>query len=399
MAHQSDAHHHHATGTTCGVASGPPAPDPVLVQRAWRALVLPGAVHEVRLPRTRRRGPCRFFGVASGYFDDEDAFVDAVRRIGGGDAEGVYVTLNPVRAALLARADNRLRDGAPGATADADVDVLRRLLVDLDPVRPSHVSATDDERAAAIARREVVRGALGADFGWPEPEAQLETGNGAALIYRLGDLPNDVHHAGLLRAALAALDVCFSDGVVVVDASTHNPSRLVKIPGTVAAKGDHAPRLGRPWRRATGAFNPCPVPVPLARLQDMAGLAPCPIGGAHPPPDAAGGLDVRRVLAERGIGFVEKPRPWGVVLRLDRCLTSADHADGAAVLEFPSGALAYRCLHSRCAGTEWADARAALGLPGNAGGRPAGVSPAGPILLLSGAALRAVRQGRGSRGR
>jgi hypothetical protein len=254
-------------------AAGPPAPDQALLARSWDALVEPGDVHEVRLPKTRR-GPARLWGVASGYFDDRDAFVAALAPLSGADAEGAYLTLNPVAPALLARAANRLVCGRPPTSADADVIRLRRLLLDLDPVRPAGISATATERDAAVARREAVRDWLRAGLGWPHPEALLESGNGAGLVYRLDDLPNDPGHAAMLRAVLAALDRLFSDGAVTVDACTHNPSRLLKVPGTVAAKGDHVPRLGRPWRRASARFNPDPRPVSTEQLHALIAAAP-----------------------------------------------------------------------------------------------------------------------------
>ena len=50
------------------------------------------------------------------------------------------------------------------------------------------------------------------------------------------------------------------------------------------------------------------------------------------------------------------------MLRLGRCLTSTPHSDGACVIEFPNGALAYKCQHASCADRGWREAKAALGL-------------------------------------
>ncbi len=77
------------------------------------------------------------------------------------------------------------------------------------------------------------------------------------------------------------------------------------------------------------------------------------------------GLDIRKILKEQGIDFREKTSPYGRVLQLDRCLTSTEHDDGACIIEFPSGALAYRCQHASCAGKGWLDARVTLKLGGN----------------------------------
>jgi len=126
--------------------------------------------------------------------------------------------------------------------------------------------------------------------------------------------------------------------------------------------------------------------------------------GTHRPPEgpdpgSESGLArvVRDALRANGIAFREKRKPWGEVLELDHCLTSAEHADGAAVLVFPSGALAHKCQHASCAGKGWADVRPLLGLRENASRPRTAVDP-DAIRLPSGVVLARVRGGgRGGR--
>ena len=68
-----------------------------------------------------------------------------------------YVTINPVRLDLLARADNRLAR-ARHTTRDADILCLRWLYLDIDPLRPAEISSTEAELAAAIQRRDAILG-------------------------------------------------------------------------------------------------------------------------------------------------------------------------------------------------------------------------------------------------
>src|SRR5215472_10781084 len=57
-----------------------------------------------------------------GFFNNHKNAVDAALQCVRGDAEGVYVTLNPVNPDLLTRAKNRLRKTQKGvATKDEDV--------------------------------------------------------------------------------------------------------------------------------------------------------------------------------------------------------------------------------------------------------------------------------------
>ncbi len=326
------------------------------------ALAESGDAHEARIPKTRK-GPRRLFGAASGYFDDADAFASALGGITGDDAEGVYLTLNPVDPALMARATNRLKDGARETTGDADVLARINLLIDVDPVRPSGISATDDERDAAITVRDDVMAFLAEAMGWSPPVAIMASGNGGALVFRV-NLPNEPESTTLIRRVLESLAASFNTTSVVIDTATANAARLVKVAGTVAAKGDDIP--DRPWRLATATYPPDGACVSRDALARVADLVPDPrlrtivtgTNGHH----GARDWDIRDVLHQQGIGFSERPMPYGTVLTLDRCLTSTDHDDGAAVIQMASGALVYRCLHDRCAGLGWHDIRAQLGL-------------------------------------
>ena len=255
-----------------------------------------------------------------------------------------------------------MASNARHTTSDADILRLRRFLIDVDPVRPAGISATDAERAAALDRRDALRRYLREALGWPGADAILETGNGGGMLYRL-DLPNDDEHRALIKAVLNALNAWWSDGAVTIDTQTGNPARMVKIPGTVAAKGDHLPE--RPFRLATARLNPDPSPVAVDRLHAPIDQAPVP---APPHPPSANGTGPGRdwtvadLLRQNGIGFVEKRLSYGLAHILDQCLTSDDHCDGASIIEFPSGALSYTCRHNRCADKRWDDVREVLGL-------------------------------------
>ena len=143
------------------VTAGAPtvAADYAAIRAALDVLCEPNAVAELRI---MTRGG----GIASGYYDDFDALARDAARWSDRNAEGCYVTLNPVNAALLARSPNGVRERAKHTTSDADVLRRTRLLVDLDARRPAGISATDDEHAAALERARAVRDWLAAR-GWP----------------------------------------------------------------------------------------------------------------------------------------------------------------------------------------------------------------------------------------
>ncbi len=189
------------------------------------------------------------------------------------------MTLNPVNPDLLARANNRLRDmnACDPAASDADIVSRRWLPVDCDPVRPSGISATDAEHAAALARAQEIRDYL-AGRGWRDP-LLADSGNGAHLLYRVELPPDD---SGLVEGVLAALAFRFSDEQVVVDQKNSNPARIWKLYGTLAAKGDPTP--DRPHRLSRLLEAPGELaPVPKEHLSAL--VAELPV---EPPAEASG---------------------------------------------------------------------------------------------------------------
>ena len=94
------------------------------VERLWR----PGDVREVRILKVGR-----YRRTHSGYFDDPALIEPAIAAYDG--TVNVYVTVNPVDPALLARAKNRIVEGADTTTSDADILARRWIPIDIDPRR------------------------------------------------------------------------------------------------------------------------------------------------------------------------------------------------------------------------------------------------------------------------
>ncbi|MGA2186782.1 MAG: hypothetical protein ABSH47_27550, partial [Bryobacteraceae bacterium] len=99
-------------------------PDPSEIRRALSLLAEPGQIVELRLLEVQREGQ-RFSATMSGYFDDFKLLAASASKHGG-TAKGVYVTLNPVKPALLARASNRLRTAGRNDPLTSDADITKR---------------------------------------------------------------------------------------------------------------------------------------------------------------------------------------------------------------------------------------------------------------------------------
>lgn len=330
----------------------PPSIDPAEIAHAVNIIVGDG-VCEARALEALLPGD-RFPGTYSGYFDDIGRLVDAVARFR--QARGIYITMNAVSPAVLARANNRLRRAGRGTTtSDADVTGRRWLLLDIDPVRPAGVSATDAEREAAMQRAAAIRDALRAE-GWPDP-IEADSGNGMHLLYRI-NLPAD--DGQLVRRCLAVLAARFDDDAVRIDQGVHNAARIVRLYGTIAAKGDPTP--DRPHRMSRLLRVPDELrPVPRVLLEALARQGEPTTPSPRLAGDVAGhAFDVQKFLDEHGIE-ADGPHPWNGGRRwiLPVCPWNSEHNDRSAHIEqHASGAISAGCHHNGCVGRGWPDLRA-----------------------------------------
>ena len=132
--------------------------------------------------------------------DDPEQMASAVSGWDG--RSNVFVTLNPVNPALLARARNRILDSSPNTTADADSICRRWLFVDVDPDRPSGISSTETEQEAARSTLVNLTGFL-CSLGWPAPITAM-SGNGFYALYPIS-LPNDDESNAIVKGVLEVL--------------------------------------------------------------------------------------------------------------------------------------------------------------------------------------------------
>jgi hypothetical protein len=211
----------------------------------WLAILIdPGQVAELRVPKATKPGSKRPVNIVRFYEAGQlkEMAREALKL--SGHAPGIYFTLNPVRPELA---------GGKRSAADADIVGRRRLLIDCDPKRDpaaldaarqaakeqgrdfDGISATDAEKAASLETALAIRSALKAR-GWPDPIV-ADSGNGTHLIYAV-DLPNDEVCRDLVKLMLENLAAKFKCPQVDVDTRVYNASRIVKLYGTAASKGD-----------------------------------------------------------------------------------------------------------------------------------------------------------------
>lgn len=320
-------------------------------RRMFALLARPGDVYELR-------GISRVHGqqhITSGYFDDLEQLARAATERSGKDI-GVYATLNPTLPALLSRGPkNTLRRAGNGdTTSDRDVQWRRGVLIDVDPVRPAGISSSAEEHAGAIDLTRRIRDDLQA-LGWPDP-ILADSGNGGHLIYAV-DLPVD--DFGLVMRVLKALSKRYSTSAHKVDEKVFNASRVSKIYGTLARKGENT--IDRPHRLARIIEAPESLRCLGRATLDAFALAGAPVVAAAPAPQSANG-NANRYTRRDGTRFdldewisvnlpdaEEKPWSSGRKWIIPVCPLNAQHDRGEAYVTCDrNGAPSAGCLHESC---------------------------------------------------
>jgi hypothetical protein len=229
---------------------------PEEIERAAGLIMAPGEVYELRVPKAGRQK------TISGYFSSVQSLVQSATALDEGSYPGIYITLNPVNPALLARAENRIISYAAYTTSDLDIRERRWLLIDCDPKRPAGISATDHEHGRAISTACGIWDDLHCE-GFPDPVV-CDSGNGCHLLYRI-EAENSPENAQTIRALLQRVSLDLTPDDVDVDVSVFNASRVTKLYGTMTRKGDST--QDRPHRRS----RILEIPVSL-KAMDLEGI-------------------------------------------------------------------------------------------------------------------------------
>lgn len=324
-----------------------------------------GDVIELRIP-----GAGKYKATVSGYYDDYEAAArDAAGMTnhnhpqGTGKTPAVYFTLNKIDQDLLARYYNRMEYRAKETTADNDVVSLEWLPIDVDAVRPSNISATDEEHDNAIRKALEIRDYL-ASIGWPQNAFMVaDSGNGGHLVVKIR-LENNKSNIDLIKRCIETLGKKFSDDKSKVDATTFNPSRIWKVPGTVVRKGDDTP--SRPYRIAR--IIECPDTYETVTENQLKAL----VGSASVDVDWIKNMSADsqtefspRAYAElhganisRIDSWIDKEGGKWEFAILDTCPFNSGHNRGEARIgKRKDGKRTFGCFHESCKGKGWHDLR------------------------------------------
>ena len=321
-------------------------------RRAIDLLQAPGKVFEVRVIGTARRKE-----ILSGYFQDAETLfqkfdtIDLRKR-------NIYITLGEVREECFSRSQSNCFEMNPAVTTnDNDIIAYRWLFVDLDPVRPTGISSSNEQLQCAEELRDKVYEYL-QGLGFPEPVRAM-SGNGYHLLYRI-DIPNDTAGRALIEKCLKNLSSLFDNDKVKIDTTNSNPSRICKLHGTLAQKGTSTKE--RPHRMSKILSAPDVITVTtretLQALADELPDEPVHINGRRGVNTQTQSFDLLDFMHRNGMTYTEDSNDRAKIFKLDACPFDHSHTNGdAKVFLYRDGAIAFKCHHNSCRRYKWQDVR------------------------------------------
>ena len=290
----------------------------------------------------------------SGYFHDADTLIKAFDLVDLRD-KNVYITLNT----LKKDADKRIQAdrfmNASVTTSDSDIEGFNWLFIDVDPVRLSGISSSDDELQAAAETAGKVYTYM-KSVGFEDPVKAM-SGNGCHLLYRIS-LANTAENKELVHACLNVLSMMFDNEKVKIDTVNFNPARICKLHGTLAQKGSNSPE--RPFRMSRIFTNSLDVKVnPKVFLEKLAAEIQQPDEPEEPQRVyRAESFNLIDFMAKHDMTYREVKGERSEIYLLDHCPFDESHVDGdSKIFLYSNGAIAFKCHHNSCRAYRWQDVR------------------------------------------
>ena len=295
--------------------------------------------------------------VVSGYFRADSPAIE--KELSRYPNRTFYQTMNRVKSACYSRDQHeRLVERPRETTSDNDIAGYQWLLIDADPVRPSGISASKEEKEAARRVAGMTMKKLMA-MGFSEPVV-ADSGNGYHLLFRIHA---DTDERQVLADFLAVLDMWFSTEAVKIDTAVYNPARITKLYGTVAKKGASTPE--RPHRRS-GIIRK-PEKIELTSMTLIRNIAAERQKAAAPSENQrrrglSSSFDLEQYLTSHGVQVTKKiPISTGIKYQLAECPFDSSHRQGdAAVFAYSNGSYGFHCFHNSCAGYHWHEFRSKI---------------------------------------
>ena len=295
--------------------------------------------------------------IISGYFTDADTLIQQFDTIDP-RSTNMYITINKVNEACYSREQHDCFRVTDTQTHDHEIDSYEWLFIDLDPVRVTEISSTNEElEEARIVSDKVYQYMKG--LGFNEPVRGM-SGNGHHLLYRI-DLLNTDENKKLVERCLTNLAAMFNNGKVKIDIVNHNQGRVCKLYGTLAQKGSNT--KSRPHRMSKLTYVPDQIKSNGADLlRSLANELPEVPKIQKRSVSISGEFDIENWMDEHGLKPIKTESGMDcTIYPLANCPFDPSHTNGdSKIFKYSNGAIAFKCHHNSCRGKMWQDVRELL---------------------------------------
>ena len=292
----------------------------------------------------------------SGYYqrDQIDTLISHIAPLDG--KANIYTTIQQINPVLRARASNRLKVEPKSTTSDQSVTHFCIFPIDIDPQRESETSASDAELEIAKTKAREIANQL-EQSGIPIVHAM--SGNGCHILVYLEPLECTEQNVKRFKALGDYLaNATTTDDLVSTDSAIYNPSRILKLYGTMAVKGDSIPE--RP-HRISEIFLPKQIQRISFDALEKAIHNAYPFEKSKPNPKSKSTSSTRNskwdslehFLNENRVQYTRtKEVAEGTVYYL-ACPFDSTHDGDAFVIDRNDGKWGFKCYHNSCADKDW----------------------------------------------
>jgi hypothetical protein len=205
------------------------------IKKMWSIFDLdPDSFLELRAIWPKRTGDMRapitkHFRVTRDSIEETKAIFEKEALSLNTDGYNVYIVMNPISSGF---------DRNKVAASDSDIKYRRLLLIDIDRKSDKENPANDAEIEEAQKMARKIMEALQVK-GWANPFLTM-SGNGCHIYYKLDKIPNSKETKNEIAGLLKNLATKFNSETMEIDTSVYNASRITKVPGTIARKGNES---------------------------------------------------------------------------------------------------------------------------------------------------------------
>ena len=323
---------------------------------------------EVRIFRKDRYLNGQYTGnIIAGYYDNqhfeklsEDIRIYALDP----NTEAIYTTIQQLHPDTLFRIQNRLKTGlgSNDLTSDNLVTGFSLFPIDIDPPRIKGISSTDDElRAAKKKARQITEDLEKAGI----PTLPAMSGNGCHINVLLETFPNSEENTKHFKALGDRVAAHFD-----ADTMIYNPSRIFKLYGTCARKGDDTKE--RPHRMAWIDIKN-PQRISFDELQFKLNTILSPVTEDETDSVSAAPSErtekqqtttgrtrtLKEWLDDYSVPYTELPYKDGAKYQMNCPFDPTHISPDAACYESPNG-WQFKCSHNSCSSYKWAEFKARI---------------------------------------